>query len=332
MKSNHQSLLVSRTVLAMFVMAVLVGGCSWLPIERVNLPTATATDAFAESEEVMAQTTPAVRFLDVPYASQSDAQKLDIYIPSGGGPYPLVIIIHGGGFETGDKAGSNERQRINLLVRNGFAAASINYRLSGEAIYPAQIHDAKTAVRFLRSKAADYNIDPNRFGAWGGSAGGTLAALLGTSCGVEELEGSQLGHKEYPSCVSAVVDWFGLVDLLAMDALFEGPRCRGGHNDPGSAESRLVGAPLQTVPELAAKINPTNYISEDDAAFFIQHGSDDCRVPPEQSRLFAEALFSVLGEKQVIFEEIEGAVHGGKIFRTDENYRKVLDFFNEFLN
>ena len=172
MKSNHQSMLVSRTVLAMFAMAVLVGGCSWLPIERVNLPTATATDAFAESEEVMAQTTPAVRFLDVPYASQSDAQKLDIYIPSGGGPYPLVIIIHGGGFETGDKAGSNERQRINLLVRNGFAAASINYRLSGEAIYPAQIHDAKTAVRFLRSKAADYNIDPNRFGARGGSAGG----------------------------------------------------------------------------------------------------------------------------------------------------------------
>jgi len=330
MKVKHWPKLVSRFILIFSALAILVGSCSWLPIERVILPTPTA--APIETEVISEQRTPAVRFLDVPYASQSAAQKLDVYIPSGGGPYPLVIVIHGGGFETGDKAGSNEKQRINLLVRNGFAVASINYRLSGEAIYPAQIHDAKTALRFLRSKAAEYNIDLDRIGVWGASAGGTLAALLGTTCGVEDLEGSQLGHAEYSGCVSAVVDWFGLVDLLAMDAQFAGTRCEGGHNEPDSAESRLVGAPLQTVPGLVAKTNPANYISEDDAAFFIQHGSDDCRVPPKQSRLFAEALMSVLGEERVIYEEIEGAVHGGKIFRTDENYQKVLNFLNEFLN
>jgi acetyl esterase/lipase len=330
MELTHKLKLISCSILVVFALSSLAGGCIWKPFVRVNLPTSTLLPV--ESTSIPAEKAPTAKFLDVPYASLSESQKLDIYIPVGGGPYPLIIIIHGGGFETGDKAGANEKQRVNLLVRRGFAVASINYRLSGEAVYPAQIHDVKTAVRFLRSKAAEYRIDPNRLGAWGASAGGTLASLLGTTCGVEELEGRQQGQTEYSSCVSAVVDWFGLVDLLAMDAQFEGTGCEGGHNDPDSAESRLVGAPLQTVPELAAKTNPMNYISADDAAFFIQHGSEDCRVPPEQSRLFAEALSGVLGEERVKYEEIEGAGHGGKIFRTDENYQKIIDFLNEFLN
>jgi len=116
-----------------------------------------------------------------------------------------------------------------------------------------------------------------------------------------------------------------------MDGQFEGTRCEGGHNDRNSAESRLVGAPIQTVPELVAKTNPMNYISEDDAAFFIQHGSRDCRVPPIQSRLFAEALVETIGEENVFYEEIEGVGHGGVKFRTDENYRKVLDFLLRYL-
>lgn len=309
---------------------LLLNSCSAIPIPRVDIPTATSEkEVTLENND---QEGSVVRYADVPYASISEAQRLDIYIPEGEGPFPMVIIIHGGGFETGSKGGRNEKERARLLTSRGFASASLNYRLSDEAIYPAQIQDVKTAVRFLRSKADEYNLDPERFGAWGASAGGTLAALLGTTCGVEELEGARLGYAEYSSCVSVVVDWFGLVDLLAMDAQFEGTRCEGGHNDRDSAESRLVGAPIQKVPKRVAKTNPMNYLSDDDSAFFIQHGSRDCRVPPIQSQLFAEALIETIGEEKVYYEEIEGVGHGGVEFRTDENYQKVLDFLNRFLS
>lgn len=295
----------------------------------MTLPSATPPGE--GSQGVPMKRTPATRYLNVPYAGLSDAQKLDIYIPPGEGPYPTVVIIHGGGFQTGDKAGSNEKARINLLVRNGYAVASINYRLSDEAIYPAQIQDAKTAVRFLRARAEEYHLDAQRMAAWGSSAGGMLAALLGTTCGVVELEGAQLGHADQSSCVLAVVDWFGLVDLLSMDAQFAGTSCKGGHDDPDSAESRLLGAALQTVPGLAAKTNPLNYVTKDDAAFFIQHGSRDCRVPPVQSEMLAEALVETLGAEKVYYEQIEDIGHGGKAFRTDENYQKVLGFLDRFL-
>lgn len=338
MEKEYRGRLPRLFTLFFAALALLLTSCSAIPIPGVDLPTATSTEVV--TKEVTAEVTKedselialAVRYMDVTYASVSEAQRLDLFIPEGEGPFPLVVIIHGGGFETGSKSGKNEKERTRLLVSHGFAVASINYRLSGEAIYPAQILDVKTAIRFLRSKADEYNLDPERFGAWGSSAGGTLAALLGTTCGVEELEGTKLGYAEYSSCVSVVVDWFGLVDLLAMDAQFEGTTCDGGHNDRNSAESRLVGAPIQTIPELVAKTNPMNYLSEDDAAFFIQHGSRDCRVPPVQSRLLAEALIKTIGEEKVYYEEIEDAGHGGGIYRTDENYQKILDFLKRFLS
>ncbi len=218
-----------------------------------------------------------------------------------------------------------------MLLKEGYAVASINYRLSEEAIYPAQIHDVKTAVRYLRANADKFGIDPDHIGAWGSSAGGTLAALLGITCGVEELEGAKLGNAEQSSCIQAVVDWFGLIDLLSMDEQFEGTHCPGGHNDPDSAESKWVGAPIQTVPNLVYKTNPMNYIDTKDPPFLIQHGSDDCRVPPEQSKNLAEVLSASIGEENVQYLQIDGGVHGGKLFKTDENSQLVLDFFNKYL-
>lgn len=317
------------SIYAFLFLFSLISGCVNFEIGKVLLPSPTPENRNATL--ITPQKTPATILENIPYASKSAAQVLDLYIPAGGGPFPLVIVIHGGGFMSGDKHGNSERARARLLLKEGYAIASINYRLSSEAVYPAQIRDAKTAVRFLRANAGKYKINPERFGAWGASAGGTLAALLGTTCGVEELEGAGLGHAEQSSCISAVVNWFGLVDLLAMDVQFEGSGCPGGHNNADSAESLLVGAPLQTVPALVAKTNPMNYISEDDAAFFIQHGSNDCRVPPVQSRMLAEALTAVIGPQKVFYEQIEGTGHGGPLFRTDENYRKVIDFLDRTL-
>ena len=267
-------------------------------------------------------------FTDLAYADQSEAQKLDLYIPTTGeGPFPVVVMVHGGGFMFGDKADGAGLTGVDQLLEAGYAVASINYRLSGEAIWPAQINDAKAAVRFLRANAAQYNLDPERFGAWGASAGGNLVALLGTTCGVAELEGADLGNADQSSCVQAVVDWFGPIDFLAMDAQFAGTGCPPTHDAADSPESMLVGAPIQTVPEIVATTNPMNYIDATDAPFLIQHGSADCNIPPVQGKNLADAL----GADKATYTLIDGAGHGGSQFETPENLQLVLDFLNQYL-
>jgi acetyl esterase/lipase len=267
-------------------------------------------------------------FTDLAYADQSEAQKLDLYIPTtGDGPFPVVVMVHGGGFMFGDKADGAGLTGVDQLLEAGYAVASINYRLSGEAIWPAQINDAKAAVRFLRANAAQYNLDPEHVGAWGASAGGNLVAMLGTTCDVAEMEGAELGNADQSSCVQAVVDWFGPIDFLAMDAQFAGTECPATHDAADSPESMLVGAPIQTVPEVVATTNPMNYIDATDAPFLIQHGSADCNIPPVQGKNLADAL----GADKATYTLIDGAGHGGGPFATPENLQLVLDFLNQHL-
>jgi len=153
---------------------------------------------------------------------------------------PLIIHIHGGGWSGGDKNGIPPIG----LVANGYALASVQYRLSGEAIFPAAIQDCKAAVRWLRANAKKYNLDPDHFGVWGGSAGGHLVALLGTSGGVKEFEvGDNLNVS---SKVQAVCDWFGPTDFLQMNA--QAKAGAGGaldHDGPKSPESRFIGGAIQ---------------------------------------------------------------------------------------
>lgn len=317
--------------LALMVPAAVIMGCAPEIMESPTAEVEAVSSPQSESGQSRLDSISAGIYTDIAYASTSPAQKLDLYIPDGSGPFPLVVIIHGGGFISGDKTNSNETARADQLMREGFAAATINYRLSEETKYPAQIHDAKAAVRFLRANAVNYNLDADHFGAWGSSAGGSLAALLGTTCGVEELEGIETGNPDSSSCIQAVVDWFGLIDLLKMDEQLVAKGCQPIADDPDSNESQLVGAPIQTVPELVAKTNPMNYIDASDAPFFIQHGAEDCRVPPAQSENLAQALAPVLGEEKVTFMLIEGADHGGVEFKTEANLCLVIDFFNTHL-
>ena len=149
------------------------------------------------------------KWLDIGYASTSPAQKMDIYIPENGdGPFPVIISIHGGAFMMGDKADGQVNPMLEGLKR-GYAVVSINYRMSGEAIFPALMHDVKAAIRYVRANAAKYKLNPDKIAAWGGSAGGYLSAMAGTSGDIQTLEDLSLGNAAFSSKVQAVVDWFG---------------------------------------------------------------------------------------------------------------------------
>ena len=272
---------------------------------------------------------------DLTYAEISSAQMLDIYLPQGDGPFPLIIYVHGGAFKFGDKRENEAVSAFGPVLTAGYALASINYRLSGEAKFPAQIQDVKTAVRWLHAHAATYQLDPQRFGAWGASAGGHLVALLGTSGGVASLEGPELGHADQSSRVQAVVTWYAPIDFLQMDAqLAKSVHCGPGaltHNNPDSPESELVGGPIQDIPEVVRTTNPTSYVNKSTPPFLIQHGTADCVVPPQQSQLLYDTLLPLLGPEQVEVIYLTNASHADPIFTQPANMRRVLQFLDKHL-
>jgi acetyl esterase/lipase len=272
------------------------------------------------------------QYPDLAYASVSPTQKLDLYLPQGSGPFPVVLLFHGGGFMFGDKADPMGKAGTDLLLNRGYAVAVVNYRLSGEARAPAQIQDAKTAVRWLRAHAGEYDLNPEKFGAWGASAGGNLVALLGTSYEVPALEGAELGCAEESSQVQAVIDWFGPIDFLLMDEQFNGTPQAQIHNEPWSPESVLIGAPIQTRPDLVRVINPITYISPSASPFLIQHGSADNQVPPQQSEQLYHALVSVIGDEKVTLSLFQGARHGGgTLFWEPFNMQRIFVFLDRYL-
>ncbi|QDL56919.1 alpha/beta hydrolase [Rhodoferax aquaticus] len=275
------------------------------------------------------------KFLDVPYAAMSPAQTLDLYLPNDAqGPYPLIIEIHGGGFMLGSK--SADIGPMLLGLQRGYALASINYRLSSEAKFPAAVNDVKAAIRFLRANAAKYQLDANRFATWGGSAGGNLSAMAALSGGVQALSDPALGLMDTSDRVQAAIVWFGPIDFGAMDAEFAalGTSGRmGATNAPSSAESRYLGQVIGTpqAQTLVQEANPLSYLTPDDPPLYVQHGTADRNIPITQSVNFAAKAGAVLGKDQVRFEPIEGADHGGARFNAPDNAGKILDFLDQAL-
>jgi acetyl esterase/lipase len=247
------------------------------------------------------------------------ALLLDLYVPEKADkPLPLIIWIHGGAWMAGSKDGPSPALRF---TANGYAVAQVGYRLSQEAKFPAQIQDCKAAVRWLRANAAKYNLAPDKFIAWGSSAGGHLVALLGTSGGVVELEGNANDLKE-SSRVQAVVDWFGPTDFLHIgDAKSDIP-----HNSPDSPESKLIGGALLENKDKAAKASPITYVSKDAPPFLIMHGDQDRTVPFNQSELLYAALKKA--GVDVTFVPMKGAGHG---FGGPEALDPVQDFLKRWL-
>lgn len=273
------------------------------------------------------------KWLNLPYSAQSEAQKLDIYLPEAGeGPFPIIISVHGGAFAMGDKA---DIQLVPMLegLKRQYAVVSINYRLSGEALFPAQIHDVKAAIRWVKAHANEYSMDASRIALWGGSAGGNLVSLAGTSVHAKELENLSMGNADYSTEVQAIVNWFGPTNFLTMDELFESSEVEGKqvHNAADSPESILLGQPITAVPELVQAANPETYITEQVPPFFIQHGTKDPLIPTKQSVIFYEKLVEKAGSDCIRLELLEEAGHGGSEFESEENVDKVLDFIDCFL-
>ncbi len=271
---------------------------------------------------------------DIVYADRSPAQKLDIYLPAAGNaPYRVIVHIHGGAFRSGDKAGGAHLPVLEGLKR-GYAVVSINYRLSGEALFPAQIHDVKAAIRWIRANAAQYGFDPQRIATWGDSAGGYLSLFAGVSARARELEDLSLGNPDQPCNVQAVVAWYPVTDFLKMDEQVSAYGLKPGdglHADADSPESLLLGAPIGSVPELVKAANPETYISPSAPPFLLQHGTKDNLVPTLQSIHFAELLEMAIGREMVLLDLLEGARHADPMFETPANVKRVLDFIDRHI-
>jgi len=259
---------------------------------------------------------------DLAYVTNGHArQTLDLFLPAGGTNAPLIVWVHGGAW----LGGSKESAPALRFLRSGYAVASVNYRLSQHAIFPAQIQDCKAAIRWLRAHAPQFGYDGSRIGVWGSSAGGHLVALLGTSGDVKAFD-TVGAHRDVSSRVQCVVDFFGPSDLTAM-AKQAPPDSQLDHDAPDSPESRLVGGPIQERKELARTANPITYVTPDDPPFLILHGDKDNVVPIGQSEWMHAALKKAGVDSTC--EVVKGAGHG--FGRRPEVDAMVTEFFAKHL-
>lgn len=247
--------------------------------------------------------------LDIPYTDLPGSKKLDVYLPvTGKIPYAVLVWLHGGGWYLGDKQ-DGIAELAEPFLTEGYAVVSVNYRLSRRVIFPAQIQDAKAAIRWVRANAIKYHFNSDKVIAGGASAGGHLAALLGTSVNVKELEDLKLGNEAYSSRVNGVVEWYGPIDFLSMDAQHLSLCHDAYHGKPDSPESNLLGGNIREMPDKCREASPLTYVTVNTPPFFIIHGKADVAVPYLQSVELAEVLEKVIGKSNVHLELVEGANH-----------------------
>jgi len=272
------------------------------------------------------------KFLDVPYAQESKNQCFDLYLPQeGDGPFPLAIHIHGGGFAMGDKRDDHMNAFLKLL-QHGFAVASVEYRFSSEAVFPAAVLDCREAVRYLKAHAREYKLDPEHFGVAGCSAGGNLAAMLAMNVPNGAFPGEHAAEVyQQDPYVTAAIDMFGPISFKEMDDQARGNGLSNvDHDEPFSPESLYLGIPLPDAPQaLCDQADPTTYASLNMCPLLVQHGTADKMVPYEQSESFVLRLEKKGLPHRVTFLSIPGAGHEDKAFFSDLNMTLVRNFLQK---
>jgi acetyl esterase/lipase len=225
--------------------------------------------------------------------------RADLFLPEGSsGPHPVILWLHGGGWRVGDRTLAPDLSRF--FAAQGFAMIAVDYRLSTQAVFPAQIQDVKTAIRWVRTVASSYNLNPSRIGLWGASAGGHLAALAGATAGTA-FEPSAGRWSNESTEVQAVVVAYAPVDFVLMDATRDPDALSDDPESvqlppglrtsaPNSPESLLLGAPIEGIPERVRAANPITYLRPGLPPFLILHGLSDTTVPVDQSRVLHDAL------------------------------------------
>ena len=259
---------------------------------------------------------------DIEYARVGDLSlKLDLHRPQAANP-PLIVYVHGGAW----RAGSKSDVPIAKLLDQGFAIASVDYRLSTQAVFPAQIHDIKAAIRFLRAKSELFHLNTSRVAIIGSSAGGHLAALVGVTNGNKALEGTIGEYLSQSSGVQCIVSLFGasnLQTILSQSTEF-------GLKMRVPALQLLLGGQPTEKPDLAKLASPVAHLDKDDPPLLLIHGDADPQMPPEQSQELAKAYEALKLPVRLIM--LPGSKHGGQEFYDDERTSIVAKFLQTHLH
>lgn len=251
------------------------------------------------------------------------ALQVDLAKPKGDGPFPAIVFVHGGGWRGGNRA--SYRGMIRQAAERGYVAITVTYRLTeaeagGRARnpFPAQVHDVKCAVRWLRANAKKYGIDPQRIGATGGSAGGHLSLMLGTTDAKADLEGP--GYEDRSSRVQAVVNYFGPTDF---------PRIAETSKGATPIVSSFLDGDHAAKPKVWSLASPITHVTDDDPPILTIHGAEDMLVPVDQAKRFDAAAKKAGVRHELLI--LEGQAHGFRGEAADRARKALFDFFDAHL-
>ena len=280
---------------------------------------------------------------DLAYASQSPSQVLDIAYPDGEGPFPLIVFVHGGGFSGGRKD-EFTIAFVFKLVSQGYAVASVEYRRALEAPWPAQIHDVKAAIRWLKAHGEELNLKTDRLLMCGNSAGGALTQMTAATSATHQLEDLSMGNAEYDSMVDAIISWYGPCsmedELLVRKGLTHEEYARvtimpveayEGYPEPLSAPDLLLHKKAIDHLDEVHQLSPYHYVDSTFVPALFQHGTADPVVDYSQSLKIAEKINENCGVGRAVVELFPGGTHGDPAIKTNENMLRCAVFANQFV-
>lgn len=271
------------------------------------------------------------RQVDLPYG-EDPRETLDLFLPGSCGPFPVVLQVTGGGWVYGDKSMIKMQEMFQTCLQRGYAVASMNYTLSDQAKFPVPILQVKAAVRFLRMHAAEYGLDEGNLFLYGNSAGGYLVLMAGYTDEREPFyDAPRPGQEGVSSRVTAIADIYGITQLAHNREMIlsTGLEPKYFSDDLRSCEGHFMGFDTRTCPELIAAASPLTYVRAGCPPTLVQHGRMDRTVSVKQSYDLVQKLLSVNGGN-VEYAYFDGLDHSDPFFKSAENTRRILDFFDRW--